>query len=235
MPATLVERAPRVRCYECGSNEIFSVCHHCQKPMCKEHSPLAYLAPEPGRSADEAKPASREFAGLKLGGTKEAVYHCKEHAHTVRGGLIGLIIRMFQGSAASAARPSLPLVPHVNTVDVLERLSGNVRFENGTYTSTVETVAGEIKVNMSANDGRRLLQLYRKKYRLPDSQPVSFVAGFVVLEGEAGLEFLPGQQAALKDRTGVSMGGDSADNHDLFPADPGRTQGEWTLKAAYEL
>jgi hypothetical protein len=142
---------------------------------------------------------------------------------------------MFQGSAASAARPSLPLVPHVNSVDVLERLNGNVRFENGTYISTVETVAGEIKVNMSANDGRRLLQLYRKKYRLPDSQPVKFVAGFVVLEGEAGLEFLPAQQAALKDRTGVSMGGDSADDHDLFPADPGRTQGEWTMKAAYEL
>src|SRR5689334_24983324 len=96
MPEMLVGHAPRVRCYECGSDEIFSVCHHCQKPMCEDHSPAAFreagkLVREPSKSADEAKPASREFAGLKLGGTKEAVYHCEQHDHVVRGGLTGLI------------------------------------------------------------------------------------------------------------------------------------------------
>ncbi len=277
MPEALVDRAPRVRCYECGSDRIFSVCHHCQKPMCEEHSPLAYreagkLVQAPSGSSDEARPASREFAGLKLGGTKEAVYHCENHAHIVRGGLIGLIgigaglavlglivlffavlpglvllligagtagaafsVHRLRESAASATRLPLPLVPHVNTVDVVEQLSGNVRLENGKYTSTAEAVAGEIKVNMSANDGRRLLQLYRKKYRLPESDPVKFTAGFMMLEGEAGLEFLPGQRAVLDDRTGVLLGGDSADGHDLFPAVPGNTQGEWTLEVGYKL
>lgn len=72
MPETLVERAPRVRCYECGSDEIFSVCHHCQKPMCKEHSPLAYreagrLVREPSRSADEAEPAEQGVRGPEAG------------------------------------------------------------------------------------------------------------------------------------------------------------------------
>jgi hypothetical protein len=236
MPEALVERAPQVHCYKCGSHRIFSVCHHCQKPMCQEHSPLAYreAVRAPSGSTDEgARPTSREFAGLKLGRTREAVYHCEEHAHVVRGGLIGLIQRLL--APASASRPPLPLVPHVNTVDILERLSGNVRLENGKYTSTVEAVAGQLKVNMSANDGRVRLQLYRKKYRLPESHPVKFAAGFVMLDGEAGLEFLPGQQAVLTDRTGVSLGGDSADGHDLFPADPARTQGEWTLGVGYEL
>jgi hypothetical protein len=275
MPETLVERAPKVRCYECGSDEIFSVCHHCQKPMCQEHSPLAYreagkLVREPSTSGDDAKPASREFAGLKLGGTKEAVYHCEQHAHVVGGPLagvigvgvgvavLGVIILLFAplpglvlvlvGAAlaggafgirrmreSSAIRPPLPLVPHVNAVDVTERLTGSVRLENGTYTSTVEALEGEIKVNMSASDGSRLLQLYRRKYRLPDNQPVTFSAGFVMLEGEAGLEFHPGQQAVLADRTGVSVGADSADGHDLFPSDLGRTQGEWTFEVGYGL
>jgi hypothetical protein len=123
----------------------------------------------------------------------------------------------------------------VNTVDVVEQLSGNVRLENGKYTSTGEAVAGEIKINMSAKDGHRLLQLYRKKYRLPESDPVKFAAGFMMLEGEAGLEFVPGQQAVLDDHMGVLLGGDSANGHDLFPAVPGRTQGEWTLEVGYKL
>lgn len=243
MPEALEDRAPQVRCYKCGSARIFSVCHHCQKPMCAEHSPLAYseagrLVREPSGSTGEARAASREFAGLKLGGAWEAVYHCDDHAHAVRGGLIGLIstiVRRLGAPTTGVTWPPLPLVPHVNTVDVVERLNGNVRLEYWKYTSTVEAVAGEIKVNMSANDGRRLLQLYRKKYKLPESHPVNFAAGFMMVQGEAGLEFLPGQQTVLADRLGVSLGGDSANDHDLFPADPGRAQGEFTLGVGYEL
>ena len=278
MSEALVDRAPRVRCYECGSDRIVSVCHHCQKPMCEKHSPPAFREAgtpvrAPSRSTDEtARPVSKEFAGLKLGGTKEAVYHCKDHAHVVRGDLtrlivvgvglvvLGVIVLIFAalpglvllliGTAIAGGafgvqrlrelavrenRPALPLVPHVNTLEVIERLSGNVRLENGNYTSTVEVVAGEVKVNLSANDGRRLLQLYRKKYKPPEGDPVPFVAGFVMPEGEAGLEFLPGQPAVLEDRAGLRLGGDSADDHDLFPAVPGRTQGDWTLDVGYEL
>jgi hypothetical protein len=275
MPEALIERAPRVRCHKCGSKDIFSLCHHCQLPMCEEHSPPAYLESGkpvrvPAGSADGARPVSKEFAGLKLGGTREAVYHCDEHAHVVRGmsrvigigaavALLGVIVllfaplpgvlllviglatadvpvamRMLRDPAAAANVPPLPLVPHVNTVDIVERLTGHVRLDQE-YDSAAGTAAGEIKVNISAGDGRKLLQLYRKKHRIASNRPVPFAAGFLLLEGEAGLDFLPGQVAVLRDRTGLSLGGDSAEGHDLFPADPDRGQGEWTLDVAYGL
>ena len=37
-----LDRAPAARCYRCGSTEILSLCHHCARPMCEEHSPLAF-------------------------------------------------------------------------------------------------------------------------------------------------------------------------------------------------
>jgi hypothetical protein len=245
--------------------------------MCEEHSPPAYReagrpVKEPSGSEGEAKPASPEFAGLKLGGAKEAVYHCKEHHHLVRGPLtrfiaigvgvavLGVIVLIFaplpgvvllligvgtagtafwfqrqRESAAREIRGPLPLVPHVNTLEVVERLNGSVRLENGKYTSTPPSVAGEIKANMSSSDGLRLLPLYRKKYGLPEAEPVDFTAGFLMLEGEAGLEFLPGQQAVLDDRSGVRLAGGSTEGHDLFPSVPGRIQGEWTLEVGYRL
>jgi hypothetical protein len=123
----------------------------------------------------------------------------------------------------------------VNTVEVVEWLSGNVRLENGDYTSEAEAVAGEIKIDMSAGDGRKRLELYRKKYNLPEDRPVKFTAGYAILSGEAGLEFLEGQQAVLENGLGASLGGDSADGHGLFPAAPGRTQGDWTLRVDYRL
>jgi hypothetical protein len=275
MPETLIERAPQVRCYICGSTDIFSVCHHCQQPMCGQHSPPAYLesgkpVATPAGSGDGARPVSREFAGLKLGGTREAVYHCDEHAHVVRGlsrfvvigaaaAVLGVIVllfaplpgvlllligivtagvplglRMLRERDADASVPPLPLVPHVNSVDVVESVTGHVRLDQK-YESQAGTVAGEIKVNMSSGDGRRVLQLYRKKHRLAGGRPVRFSAGFLMVRGKAGLEFLPDQPAVLRDRAGLSLGGDSVDGHDLFPADPQVGQGEWTLKAGYEL
>jgi hypothetical protein len=246
--------------------------------MCGKHSPPAFrdggnlVGEASGSSGEKARPASREFAGLELGGTREAVYHCEEHAHTVAGPLTGLIVfgvalavlgvvvlffavlpglvllLLGAGTAgiafavdrrraqeACANPPPLPLVPLVNTVEVVEWLSGNVRLENGDYTSEAEAVAGEIKIDMSAGDGRKRLELYRKKYNLPEDRPVKFTAGYAILSGEAGLEFLEGQQAVLENGLGASLGGDSADGHGLFPAAPGRTQGDWTLRVDYRL
>jgi hypothetical protein len=94
MPSTVIEHAPQVRCYKCGSAEIDSVCHHCGKPMCKAHSPLAFrLAGKPAREpGPAAKLASQEFGGLGLDTNRAAVYHCEDHAHIVggRGGLFAL-------------------------------------------------------------------------------------------------------------------------------------------------
>jgi hypothetical protein len=93
MPATTVERAPQVSCYRCGSTNIYSVCHHCARPLCEKHSPLAFRAGgaptrDPGASG---KPASSEYAELKLDSAQAAVYHCEEHDHAVAG-LGGLVV-----------------------------------------------------------------------------------------------------------------------------------------------
>ena len=58
MEYELRDQAPRVRCYCCGSPDIASLCHHCVRPMCDEHST---------RAVDDARrPVSRELAGLEL-------------------------------------------------------------------------------------------------------------------------------------------------------------------------
>jgi hypothetical protein len=89
--------APEVRCYRCGSPSVFSLCHHCGKPMCAEHSPNAYRAERgqvtDGPQAPQAdvqadKPVSRELTGLGLDDSQVAVYHCEDHAHVVKSELL---------------------------------------------------------------------------------------------------------------------------------------------------
>ena len=92
MPVKTIERAPVVGCYRCGEAEIRSVCHHCGKVMCLEHSTKAFR--QGGNRVHEAgdkdgKPASAEYGGLNLRPVQAAVYHCKEHEHTV--GQLGVL------------------------------------------------------------------------------------------------------------------------------------------------
>ncbi|GIF78557.1 hypothetical protein [Asanoa siamensis] len=275
MTEIMVNRAPRVRCYECGSEKIFSVCHHCQRPMCEQHSPLVFRqggarVPVPSGEIDEARPVSQEFAGLRLGGLREAVYHCTDHDHLVRGfplrwiaggagsfalgflllfasvgtGLVLMVIGAAVGGGALAlhrylasrsSRPPLPLVPQVNAIDMRERLVGYVRLEHGDYTSTVDSLAGELKVNLSANDGYPLLRAYRKKFAVPQSEAVPFSAGYLLVRGDAGFAFRAGQVPVLPGGTGVALGGDSADAHELFPDDPELSQREANLVIGYEV
>jgi hypothetical protein len=176
MLLTLEDRAPQARCYSCGSPEVFSVCHHCGKGMCQEHSPAAVDAAD--------KPASRELAGLGLEGRQAGVYHCDEHDHVVKGSLLPLILAgggvavagiivmignltaglvlLLAGAgvaagayladqrrktAAMAARPPLPVLPALDSVSVLETLRGQVRLgEDGTYVSTPQPTEGTIEV-----------------------------------------------------------------------------------------
>jgi hypothetical protein len=271
----LKARAPRVRCYECGSERLFSVCHHCQRPMCAEHSPLAFRqggtrVRVPAGTSEEARPVSRELSGLRLSSLREAVYHCKDHEHMVHGfpltwvaggagafvlgflllfasAGIGLVLMMLGGAVAGGAvlvyrmlaertaRPPLPLVPQVNTVEMVERLSGYIRLEDGEYTSSVDSVVGGMKADLSANDGHLALHAYRKKFAVPASEPVAFCAGFLMIRGEVGLAFAAGQAQVLPGGTGVALGGDSADAHELFPDDPELPQREAKLILGYEV
>jgi hypothetical protein len=244
---TVIDRAPMVRCYKCGSPVVFSLCHHCARPMCEKHSPFAFRqAGTPVREAgddarDAVKPASLEFAWLKQSDPRRAaVYHCAEHAHTVRHGLAGLVfaaLAFLQRGGQSASDPaSLPLFPHVNTVEVIERLNGKISFAEGKYTSTADrSVAGEITIDMSANDGEDWLRRYRKKYRLPENEPVRFAAGYAMVKGKAGLRFAAGQDMVLANGMGLSLSGDSVVSRQLFEHVPGHPPGEWNLSARYEV
>jgi hypothetical protein len=275
MTEILVDRAPRVRCYECGSAAVFSVCHHCQRPMCKEHTPLilsqdGVRVREPGGGA-EVRAVSRELAGLHLGSSLwEAVYHCNEHDHLVRslrwrvvsagaaaavlgflllfasatagllllvlGGLVaGGEIGYHRWAAERHSRPPLPLVPQVNKVDLVERLTGYVRLEQDEYTASVESVTGAMTVDMSANDGYTVLQAYRRKFKAPPPEPVDFSAGFLMLEGAAGLGFRAGQSPVLAGGTGISLGDGSADEHELFPTDAELQHRAHTITVNYEV
>jgi hypothetical protein len=170
MPPTLEDHAPRTRCYSCGSTEIASLCHHCGKAMCGEHSPTV---------ADPAgKSVSREFSGLGLDGKQAGAYHCDEHAHIVKGGLkaliavgigvavVGVVMTLanlivglallvagaglaaggyrahqHRIAAALAARPPFPVIPNLDSVSVLETLHGQVRLdEGGEYTTMPDPV-----------------------------------------------------------------------------------------------
>ena len=37
MTVSLQPRAPRVRCYKCGSSDVRALCHHCWRPVCAKH------------------------------------------------------------------------------------------------------------------------------------------------------------------------------------------------------
>jgi hypothetical protein len=272
-----VDHAPQVRCYRCGSTAVYSLCHHCARPMCLEHSPKAFrqegrLVSEVGEAAhDSAKPANREFAWLKHSDLRRtAVYHCKDHAHLVRNtrpliwsgaglAVLGVIVALFSvlpglvlllaggGLAAwgflqqrreaetdSASRP-LPLFPHVDSVEVIERLNGTVSLTGGRYKSNADKhVQGEIKIEMSANDGQDWLRQYRKKYRQQEHDPVSFAAGFAMIAGKAGLSFADNPDIVLGSGTGLSFSGNSA-GHPLFETVPGQPPGDWKPVVRYEV
>ncbi|GAB2613344.1 hypothetical protein Aab01nite_69460 [Paractinoplanes abujensis] len=275
MTEVLVDRAPRVRCHECGSAAVFSVCHHCRRPMCEDHTPLVLSQDgvrvrKPSGGA-EARAVSREFAGLHLGSSlREAVYHCEEHDHLVRGlrwrivgagaaaavlgflllfasasvGLILLLLGILvaggeigyhRWEADKHPRPPLPLVPQVNAVDVVERLTGYVRLEKDEYTASVESITGTLKVDMSANDGYTALQAYHRKFKVPPNEPVEFTAGFLLLQGSAGLAFRAGQPQVLAGGAGISLGDGPAYEHDLFPTDPELQHRAHTVTVDYEV
>ncbi len=265
MPYVIEEHAPRVRCYRCGSPDIFSLCHHCAKPMCKEHSPAAFDT--------TGKPVSREFGDLELTHHQQGVYHCDEHAHVVKGRLTsliwvgaglavvgvivaflslvpGLVLLLAAGAtaglayradkireeAARASRPPLPLIPQLDSVSVVETLRGEVRLGDDGYTSTAGLVSGQIDLGMTlAKAGRDRLARYRDKYRLADGEPVEFSAGFGVIQGEVGLTFPAGHEEIILPGGTCLSFRGNPDGHPLFGSVPGRPEGEWRFGLRYDL
>jgi hypothetical protein len=271
MPVKLVERAPAVGCYRCGKTDIHSLCHHCGKAMCKEHSTKAFQQGS-NRVHDPsgAKPVSAEYAGLNLSPVQAAVYHCKEHEHTVGAGgaltvlgiiiaVVGIIVAIFslipgivimlvgagiaaydivkrrrgQATAATSA-PDFPLFPHMRAARVSEYLTGRVDLDTDGYTSAVTKVFGEVAFSMTNSEWQQRLVKYRVKFHVTEGGPVTFNAGFALLQGRTGLAFAPGQPLVLEQGNGLWFRGTGTD-HALFASGHGRAEGEWAPVARYEL
>jgi hypothetical protein len=254
----VIDRAAEVRCYQCGSTDVQSVCHHCSRPMCGRHGSVAVHERGAGQAAGigapgsagesaapgedpagmDTRPVSREFAGLKLPPVRAAVHHCQDHDHKV-GWINGIaaagsVVRRRQTPAHEL--PPLPVFPDVHTATVVERLSGEVQLTDAGYVSTPRPVEGEIVIGMTHARARwqETMGRYRKRHQLPEDYPVQFAAGFALLCGKAGLIFDAGQDAILPDGLGLAFYGD-VNGHDLFDDKRGRPQGEWELSARYRL
>jgi hypothetical protein len=267
MPLKVIDRAPEVRCYQCGSTDVRSVCHHCARPMCAYHGSVAVreraadspggldvsgapsgpgVSGSPGVSGAEeevdipdTRPASREFAGLKLLPIRAAVHHCEDHDHNV--GVLSAGITAAKGVIGRRQTPAnelppLPVFPDVNTASVVERLTGEAQLTDAGYVSTAQPVEGKIVIGMTHSRARwqETMGRYRKRHQLPEDYPVTFAAGVALLRGKVGLALDAGQDAVLPNGLGLAFYGD-VDGHDLFNAKRGRPEGEWELSVRYAL
>ncbi|MCU0485830.1 MAG: hypothetical protein MUC85_06920 [Anaerolineales bacterium] len=77
METTICQQGAQIRCYQCGSTHIAAICHHCGRPMCRQHGParpsLSWLT------------ENREFNQLKMGYGSLAQSegaHCEECVHS---------------------------------------------------------------------------------------------------------------------------------------------------------
>jgi hypothetical protein len=261
----VIDRAPEARCYQCGSTDIRSVCHHCSRPMCARHGSVAVRervtspsgAPgatgvpagssasggvgSPGDELDgpDTRPISREFAGLKLLPIRAAVHHCEDHDHIVGRLMAGIkaVNGVFGGRPTPVGDlPPLPVFPDVNAVSVVERLTGDVQLTEAGYVSTLQHVEGEIAIGMTHPQAR--WQETMGRYRKRHQLPEDYPVTFA-----AGFAMLRGQAGLAFDAGQDAVLPDGlglafhgdVGGHDLFDAKRGRPQGEWELSARYKL
>ena len=265
MSLKVIDRAPEARCYQCGSTDIRSVCHHCARPMCARHGSVAVreratsssigpgttgapsgssasgMSGSPGEELDgpDTRPISREFAGLKLLPIRAAVHHCEDHDHTV--GRLSAGFKVVNGVLGGRPTPVgdlplLPVFPDVNTANVVERLTGEVQLTDAGYVSTLQPVEGEIVIGMTHAQAR--WQETMGRYRKRHQLPENYPVKFA-----AGFAMLHGQAGLAFDAGQDAILPDGlglafhgdVDGHDLFDAKRGRPPGEWELSARYKL
>jgi hypothetical protein len=218
MTVVLEQRAPTVRCYECGSAEVRALCHHCWRPGCAHH----VLAPPDW--------AQRLFGyeGNGPGLKQVPPYHCNECAHIQFGHwlevgvagvglaligvfavlvtrLPGLVLLVVGASAAAWAyvrirrrsvqvRAGLPVPLHPKVADVrlIERLGVRIVLEpQGVYTVQADPVEGELTAILTfGRHDRDRVNRHALKRRLGPDHAVPYAAGSLVPQGRLGISDL---------------------------------------------
>jgi hypothetical protein len=249
-------------------DKALSLCHHCGKAMCGQHRPkvlgpdgkpvsreFAGLDLAPSQSGgyhceEHAHVVKADLRKVIVVGVALAVVGVGLAFASLVFGLVlliagaGLAVAGYRANqsrtaAARAAQPDLPVIPSLESISVRETLHGRVQLaEDGTYTSPLERVDGELEVKMTLTKAdRERLEAYRRTYGLTAGERVGFSAGFAVIKGEAGLSLAAGEERgaiALPGGTGVWFRGEAA-SHPLFSTTGGRSGTEWVAKIPYQL
>jgi len=99
MNVSVEQRAPTVRCYECGSSDVSALCHHCWRPGCAKH-----VLPTP-RWAEKLLGGEGGSPGLQ----DVRARHCGECAH-VRAGTAGITNRWLAVGVAGMGIAGIGLI-----------------------------------------------------------------------------------------------------------------------------
>lgn len=217
MAVTIENRAPQIRCRECGSSVVSAFCHHCWRPGCARHVVQSPAWVERLFGAEGTGP------GLK----NVRAAHCGKHAPVPAGrwlltgvfglalaaaglftmlvsvvGAAGLItgvaivlavyIHVRRRSAGSRADLPLAMHPKVSEVRSFERLKIRISLDAyGDYRTRVNPVAGRLSaVCTFSGPDRDRARAYLRKHGLRPDQKVPYSAGRLVPQGSVAIEEL---------------------------------------------
>jgi hypothetical protein len=262
MDLTVEQRAPLVRCYECGSSHVSALCHHCWRPGCVKH-----VVPSP-RWAEKA--FGREGSGPGLENVRAC--HCGDCAHAnVRAAwtkdrwlalgvasaglaavgfivvwlepVIGLVLLLAGGISGAWAclhlrrrtariRAGMPVPLHPKVTDV--RLAEHLR---GTITLGPQ---GDYKTVLEPVEGKISMLL---TFGRPDQDRMSR-RGKRTRESNGKIRFSAGR-LVLKGQFGIKAGeqvpgpiialdGEAGD-YPVFRAEHAPSSGQWKFEQRYEL
>ncbi|WET77297.1 hypothetical protein P3102_24790 [Amycolatopsis sp. QT-25] len=253
MSITIRARAPRPRCHRCGSPKIAALCHHCGRPLCPEHrsgsvltsefGDLGFQKAEPQHCADHehvVKPPIDKY--VWLGGAVAGLGLLLMFVWMPLGlalllaGLAGGGLAWYENhrriATALANRPPLPVVPSIDSIRVREVVQGSLTLdEHGTYHSSMTPVEGEIALDMTfGRPDQDRLGAYRHKFRLDEGEDIEFSAGYAVLTGRAGLEFVdPGFRPPVLPLSGFTS------EHPFLAGRDSRAGAKWRFRLAHRL
>jgi hypothetical protein len=257
MTITVEQRAPRVRCYKCGSLLILALCHHCWRPGCANH-----VRPAPSWVE---RLLGKEGTGKGL--EKDRAYHCAECAHAPTGrrlalgtagvaaaatGVIvawlnlvsGLALLLVGGTVAGGAylhlqrraaqarvTMPLPVRPKIGDLCLIEKLGARITLgPDGKYATNPRPVEGELTMILifGRPDRERLERQLGRRSRA-SSRDVRFSAGRLVLQGRVGIR--EGQ-----DFPGPILALDgSTGTYPVFRTEDPHASSSWKIELPYQL
>ena len=267
MQAKIIKNAPKTRCYKCGTTETLNICHHCGKPMCMKHTFRASADDNKKLLSTEFTKLNLEECGEEAYHCSNCIHLVKDQDWKailvgiilifisliaipnnriaikiigIVGGGVGVAYGFYTNKQRKtkflASKPELPVLPRFNRIHIKEELRGNINLSSeGNYSVTVDPAIGNLDIDISLThlDYERL-EKYHKKYGTAEK----FHAGFVVLEGAAGIQFsdsiTPNQDSVNHNTTVISLI-DRVSNQPLLKGIDKRDAGKITKCLPYDL